>query len=341
VSDEIAPPCTSGAGLPAIIDRFDLHVETLTERNLYRLGRLAPATIDAYRSDWSDYANWCMTRGLNPRTGDPATVTSYLAYLATLTDDDGRPAIAHTTLQRRVAAIAFGHQLADLPTPTAEPIVRDALAFWAHELGTGPRRPPAKALTIRQLRQLVEHQPNTRTGARNRALLLVGFAAALRRSELAALTINDLEVVDEGLIVTIRTSKTDQTGAGEQIGLPYGANPATCPVRAHHTWLEHRGDQPGSWLVRIRRGDVLDSHVAGIAGAAVNDIVQSAARLAGLPAGYSAHSLRAGFITAAATAGVPQWAIMAHARHRSILVNTRYIRRGTLFISTAAAQLGL
>jgi integrase len=342
----VPPPATSDPARSETvdlvpIDRFNLRPELLNERAVYRLGRLAPATLTAYTADWADYSAWCRTQQIPARTTDPATVTGYLAYLASLLDDQGNPAVAHATLERRVAAIAFGHAIADLPSPTAEPIVRDALAFWAHQLGTNPRRQPAKAFTTRQLRQLVEHQPPTRAGDRNRALLLVGFAAALRRSELAALTTADIETVDEGLVITIRNSKTDQTGDGEHIGIPYGANPTTCPVRAHHTWLTTRGDHPGPWLVRIRRGDTLDTNTAGIAGAAVNDIVQAACRTAGLPDGYSAHSLRAGFITTAAAAGVPQWAIMAHARHRSILVNTRYIRRGTLFISNAAAQLGL
>jgi integrase len=339
-SDDRGLPGTTGAGVADAFAAFGLDPDQLTERALYRLGRTAPSTLRAYRSDWADFRDWCASRRLTARPAEPATITGYLAYLATLVDDDGAPAVAHATLERRVAAIAYSHGLAAAVTPTGDPIVRDALEFWAHQLGTGTRE-KAKPLTTRLLRQVVEHQPASRAGARNRALLLIGFAAALRRSELAALDVEDFELVDEGLVITIRHSKTDTTATGELIGIPYGAHTPTCPVRAHTAWLDRRGAQPGSWLSRIRRGDVIDPGRAGIGAAAVNTIIQTACRDAGRPAGYSGHSLRAGFITSAAEAGVPQWAIMAHARHRSILTNTRYIRRGTIWQSNAAAQVGL
>ncbi len=163
----------------------------------------------------------------------------------------------------------------------------------------------------------------------------------MRRSEIAALQYADIEPVDEGLIVTIRSSKTDQTGQGELIGIPYGANPTTCPVRAYQAWLQHRGSSPGPWVCRINRGDRLTIPLAGITGAAVNDIVQAACLAAGLPAGYSGHSLRAGFVTAAAEAGLPEWAIMTQSRHRSPTTMAGYIRRGSLFRENPAGGVGL
>ncbi len=275
-SSETADRASGGmSGTPdlGVLARFLPGPVSLTERAIYRLGSTAPSTIRAYLADWTDFRSWCTTHHHTPLPGAATTVTGYIAYLASLTDETGTPTVASATLQRRTAAIAYAHDLADLPSPTAEPIVGDALRFWAHQRGTAPER-KAKPLTTRLLRQVVEAIPPSRAGARNRALLLIGFAGALRRSEVAALQYADIEQVDEGLIVTIRTSKTDQTGHGELIGIPYGANPTTCPVRAHQTWVQHRGTSPGAWLLRINRGDRITTPLAGITGAAVNDIVQ-------------------------------------------------------------------
>jgi len=185
-----------------------------------------------------------------------------------------------------------------------------------------------------ELSQVIDTIPPSRAGTRNRALFLVGFAADLRRSELAALQLEDIEDVDEGLIVTITSSKTDQTSQGDIIGIPYGAHPPTCPVRAHQNWVTTRGTQPGPWLLRINRGDHLDQHRRGITGAAINNIIQNTCTIAGLPASYSGHSLRAGFITSAAEYGVPQWVITNQSRHKSPITNTANIQRGTFSTPT-------
>ena len=140
--------------------------------------------------------------------------------------------------------------------------------------------------------------------------------------------------------MTIRRAKTDQDAAGRQVGIPYGSNPTTCPVRSVRTWLELAGITDGPLFRPVdRHGKIAPSRLSP---AGANRIVQRAVRRTGVDARpYSAHSLRAGLATAAAEAGVAERAIMNQTRHQSLVVARGYIRRGSLFRDNAAAQVGL
>ena len=177
-------------------------------------------------------------------------------------------------------------------------------------------------------------------GVRDRALLLVGFAGAFRRSELVALDVDDMADTTDGLVVTIRRSKTDQEGAGEQIGIPYGSDPATCPVRSYRAWLDASGVTSGPVFRAVtRHGRMSDRRLGD---AAVADVVKRCARVAGLdPCQFAGHSLRAGLITSAAEAGVAERDIMRQSRHKSVPVMRRYIRGATVWQANAAAAVGL
>jgi integrase len=177
-------------------------------------------------------------------------------------------------------------------------------------------------------------------GVRDRALLLLGFAGAFRRSELVGLDVEDLSFGRDGLTVTLRRSKTDQEGAGQKVGAPYGSTPATCPVRNLRAWLDAAHVTAGP----VFRGVDRWGHVsaAGLTDKAVALVVKRHAEAAGLdPAQYAGHSLRAGLATAAAEAGVPERVITAQTRHRSLPMVRRYIRDGSLFRENAAAAVGL
>ncbi len=146
--------------------------------------------------------------------------------------------------------------------------------------------------------------------------------------------------VSEGVILTKRRSKTDQEGAGEQLGVPYGSNPSTCPVRAVDAWCQQARLSDGPLFRPVDRHGRLGPGRLSAAGA--NRLVQRAVTRAGLPPGrYSAHSLRAGLATSAANAGVSERSIMNQTGHRSLVVARGYIRQGTLFVDNAAAQVGL
>src|SRR5262249_23255270 len=173
----------------------------------------------------------------------------------------------------------------------------------------------------------------------DRALILLGFAGAFRRSELVGLTAEDCVFGKDGLTITLRRSKTDQTGGGRKIGIPFGSNPETCPVRNLQTWIDAAGIATGPLFLSISRYVKLQWSLSGLD---VARIVKKLARRAGLdPAKYSGHSLRAGHATSAAIAGASERSIMNQTGHRSVQMVRRYIRDGSLFRENSAGKLGL
>lgn len=237
--------------------------------------------------------NFCERYGFNPLPATPDTVSRYVAHLAT----EGK---AVSTIRRHLSSISTAHKTADLPTPTTTALVKKTLDGIATTHGTAPNA--KKAATCNDLVAMLEHVPNTLIGIRDRALLLIGFAGALRRSELVGLNVEDIEVTDEGMILTIRRSKTDQEGQGQRIAIDYGINPATCPVRAYQAWIEASGIDSGAVFRHIDKGGHIRERLSGYA---VAFIVKKYAKEAGLdPDQYAGHSLRSGFATTAARNGV-------------------------------------
>jgi integrase len=179
--------------------------------------------------------------------------------------------------------------------------------------------------------------PATRIGIREQALLLVGFAGAFRRSELAALDWEDVEERPEGLVVTIRRSKTDAEGQGRKVGIPRGRE--VCPVAALAAWREESGGGSGPVFRRVDRHSRLLERMSG---QAVAFVVKRWAAVIGRDATeFSGHSLRAGLATSAALAGKSERAIMNQTGHRSVTMVRRYIRDGSLFRDNAAEGIGL
>lgn len=182
-------------------------------------------------------------------------------------------------------------------------------------------------------------------GARDRVIWLVGFAGGRRRSELVELNHEDLEAVEEGITASIRRSKTDQRGSGRSIALPYGSDPATCPVRAIAAWrgkLVTQGFEPTAGpLVRPvdRHGTIGDRRLSA---AAVALAVERGLTGAGIrPDDYTPYSLGAGFVTAARKAGADAAAIQRQTGHKSLTSLAGYIREADLWADAAAARLGL
>jgi integrase len=263
----------------------------------------------------------------------PATADTVALYLTNLASTH-KPA----TLSRRVAAILQAHQIAGLESPTSSCKVRLVMAGIRRTKGTAQN---AKTpVLIGDLRRFVEQLPGTLIGVRDRALLLIGFAGAFRRSELVALDRTDVELTREGLIVTIRRSKTDQGAAGRKVGIPYGCNPDTCPIRSFQNWIEHSGINDGPLFRPINRhGQMADRRLSD---EAVAGVVKKYACSVGLAApSFAGHSLRSGLATSSAAAGASERAIMNQTGHRSLTTLRRYIRDGNLFRENAAAVVGL
>jgi integrase len=235
-------------------------------------------------------------------------------------------------------AIAEAHEATGLESPTSVGIVRATLKGIRRTLGIAPGQ-KAPAL-IADIRAMVEGTDAGLIGARDRALILLGFAGAFRRSELVTLDVGDLAFNGDGLTVTLRRSKTDQEAQGRKIGVPYGSNPDTCPVRTLQAWLEQGAILNGPVFPSVTRHGKVQS--GRLSPADVARIVKKLAQRVGLdPAKFAGHSLRAGHATSAAIAGASERSIMNQTGHRSVQMVRRYIRDGSLFRENSAGKLGL
>jgi integrase len=185
----------------------------------------APATLKAYRNDWRDFESWCREHQLPSLPSAPEFVALYIA--------DCTSRLASGTIARRLTSITKAHQaagLTDSPATTRHFVVGETLKVIRRTIGTAQH---GKApLLSADIRRIVAARREDLLGLRDSALVLVGFAGGFRRSELAGIDICDLKFSSDGVVVTVRKSKTDQEGAGREVGLPFGASQDTCPVRA-------------------------------------------------------------------------------------------------------------
>lgn len=305
-------------------------LETLEEARAYlRLARSAN-TRRAYRADWAGFSAWCEERGRESLPADPETLILYLTELART--------YKAATLTRRLSAISQAHQAAGCASPTEVAAVRGVMAGIRRAKGTaaGAKQP----VLIGDLKAMLAALPENLLGIRDRALLLVGFAGAFRRSELVALDWDDVEFTKDGLAVTIRRSKTDQAAEGRKIGIPYGHEAAACPFRALEAWRDRAGGDHGPVFRPLdRHGNALPGRLSDKGVARV--VKRSVAASGGDPARFAGHSLRAGLATAAALGGASERSIMNQTGHRSLAILRRYIRDGSLFQENAVAKTGL
>ena len=292
----------------------------------------APATLRAYRSDWAHFESWCQAHQLPALPAEPATVALYITDLASCRTAG--------TITRRLTSITKAHQSAGFATPstTRHLAVSETLKGVRRTIGTAQK---CKApLLTKDLRKIVEHLPSGLIGVRDRAVLLIGYAGGFRRSELAGLIVEDVNFTEDGLIISLRHSKTDQEGQGRKIGIPRGAHPDTCPVRSLRDWVSIAGIETGPLFRAITRHAKLSD--VSLNSDSVALIVKRAAHRAGYdPSTLGGHSLRAGLATQAAMNGATELTIMKQTGHRSLAMLRRYIRDGDLWRRNAAASLGL
>lgn len=287
-------------------------------------------TIRAYRTGWAQFEAWCELHVVNALPASSENVAFFVADLAEVAS----PA----TIDARLAAISAAHRAAGYESPTKSEAVRLVRRGVRRTKGTAQRQ--VRPISVAELRRMVSHCSDDLVGKRDRVLLLLGFAGALRRSELTALAVGDVQENDDGLVVRVGRSKTDQEGAGRTIGVPFGSHPDTCPVRAWRAWIRESGISAGPAFRAINRHGQLGIRRLGPGSVAA--IVKHYAELAGIePDDISGHSLRAGLATAAAAAGVPERVIAQQTGHRSVVMVRRYVREGSLFRENAAAAVGL
>ena len=293
----------------------------------------APATLRAYKADWTHFAQWCATHGFVPVPAVPATVGAYLASLA--------GTHAPTTIRRRLSALGKMHRFNDLAWNPAHRDIRGPLQGALRTQARPVQK--AAALTLPMLRQLLATCDTSARGRRDRALLLFGFVGALRRSELVALQVEDVAVVTGGLRLRIRRGKTDQVGQGAEIGLPRGRHVETCPVRAFEAWQVVAKRKARPLFRKISTGDGIGD--TALHPDAVRRILAHRVQMAGLTvegfARLSAHALRVGFITEAYDKGARDEDIMRHTRHRDLRTMRGYVQRAGLVSESPASTLDL
>ena len=287
----------------------------------------ATSTKRDYRSDFAIFEAWATGQGASALPAAPETVAAFIAAEA----DRGAKA---STIGRRLAAIRYAHKLAGLPLPTDDERVRATARGIRRSIGTAKTK-KAPATNDRLLAMVAPHGRSL-AKLRDRALLLIGFAGAFRRSELVALDLADIEETSEGLRITIRQSKTDQEAEGQTIAIVRGS--VACPVEALKAWLAAAGITGGPLFRPINKADRVSPE--RLTAQSVALIVKAHCERAGLdPAQFAGHSLRAGFLTSAAKRGANLFKMMDVSRHRSVDTLRGYVRDAEIFKDHAGAGL--
>lgn len=310
---------------------------------------LAENTHRAYRSGWRRFAAWCARRQVDPFAATPKHVAEFLVAMAGA-PESAKPGshrdepLAPGTIRLCLAAInrRFGER--DIESPARHMAVRNVLRGLGRLADRRPRQ--VKALREHEILAILSYcdrlgrERRHRTiASRDGAIIAVGFAGALRRSEICQLRIDDVEFLGgdgeaRGMFLHIRRSKTDQLGNGQRIAIPEGS--FIRPVERLRRWLALSGAAEGPLFQTLWRGGRLRGrplHPTDIA-----RLVKQYASAIGLdPAHYSGHSLRAGFVTSAAAHSARLDKIMEVTRHASAATVMRYIRQANAFEDHAGA----
>ncbi|MFC3216521.1 MULTISPECIES: site-specific integrase [Sphingomonadaceae] len=317
---------------PALPDILRAEVERAAT---YAKASRSAATQRAYAADWKIFTAWCDVRGLESLPATPAAVATFLASEA----DRG---IKANTIGRRLAAIGYHHRQAGIDPPqerSGAGAMFEVLAGIRNSLGTRKeRKAPADADALSMMLATIEG--DDLRALRDRAVLAIGMAAALRRSELVALWIDDVALPAEGLRVLIGRSKTDQTGEGAVIAIPEGRRirPKALLLAWINAAIEAARElnnplitfDEGPLFRRLTRGGALTADP--MSDRAVARLVQRCAADAGFdPVDYAGHSLRSGFLTEAARQGASIFKMRDVSRHKSVQVLSDYVRDFEMF----------
>jgi len=308
--------------------RGSFHSEALEkiweQAGVFAAGRHAPATQRAYRSDIRLFFCWAQAHGCTVLPAAPEHVGLWLT-------EQAQKGLRWSSISRRQAAISWLHQQAGYPSPSTHPLVKNIMAGMVRKLGSAvhPKHPLQKSDLLKILAQI----PETPRGIRDRAMLVTGFAGALRRSELMALRWQDCSWHHQGVILRIRRAKGDQLGAGSDIALLRGKT--LCPVTMLKKWQDislacHEGQEDLPIFCKIEQNGRLipkSLHPYSFV-----RILKTYAAQAGFdPALFAGHSLRSGLLTEASLSGADVFALMELSRHKSVKTLARYIRRAKLF----------
>lgn len=293
----------------------------------YMQQSLSESTRKFYLIDFGIFSKWCELFELPALPAAPETVARFLAAQASV-------GIKPATLIRRLAAIRMAHEMIGHLSPTEHKGVKAVVKGIKREKGIAQRKKaPA---TAERIESMIAHcDINSLIGLRDKALLLLGFAGAFRRSELVALTVKDIERTPEGMKVTVRKSKTDQEGLGQVVAILNGSRFRV--VDTLMAWLSAANITDGYLFSPVKKGNKVQS--MSLTGRSVATIVKRYAEKAGLTVeDFSGHSLRSGFITSGAAAGADLFKLMEVSRHKKPETVIGYVRESKLFESHAGEK---
>ena len=298
-----------------VTDVKSLELETL--KNLK--SSKAANTLRAYESDYKDFGRFCIKHGFISLPTEPKILTLYLTHLSQTSK--------FSTLKRRLASISVIHRLSGHYIDTKHPMITENLMGIKRVKGSYQKaKKPILINDLKSIVNVIDKDQNEKRRAKNRALILVGFAGGFRRSELVAILFEDIDFVPEGVKIFIKRSKTDQSGEGMTKGIPYFSNSDYCPVISLKNWLEKS---------EIKSGKIFDMSDKSVA-----LTIKKYTAIAGLDSNkYSGHSLRSGFATSAAELGAEERSIMAMTGHKTSQMVRRYIQEANLFKNNALNKI--
>ena len=298
-----------------ITDIKSLEIETL--KNLKN--SKANNTLRAYQSDYRDFSLFCSKNGLSSMPTQPKIVALYITHLSKFSK--------FSTLKRRIASISVIHKLKGHYLDTKHPIIMENLHGIKRILGS--RQKAKKPLLINNLKKIIKAiDEEKKERDRDRALILIGFAGGFRRSELVSILKEDVELVDEGVKILIKKSKTDQSGEGSIKAIPYFQNQEFCPVIALKRYMS------------LKKFNSNSEKIFKLSDKSVALIIKKYAQIAGLdPSKYAGHSLRSGFATTAAEFGAEERNIMTMTGHKTTQMVRRYIQEANLFKNNALNKI--
>jgi site-specific recombinase XerD len=309
-------------------------IKTLQDQTLNNLkSSKANNTIRAYRSDFKDFSAFCVKNNFNFLPTDTKIVALYLTYLSS-------KGAKISTLRRRLVSIGVIHKLKGHYLDTKHPIIIENLMGIKRKIGSFQQG--KKPILINDLKSIINVIDNEKTKEikkiRDKTLILIGFGGGFRRGELVSINYNDIEMVQEGVKIVIRRSKTDQFGEGMVKGLPYFSNQNYCPVLHLKKWLELSNIKTGPIFRRFSKSFKLSEN--RLTDQSVALLLKYYLDIAGIEnKNYSGHSLRSGFATVSAESGADERSIMAMTGHKTTQMVRRYIKEANLFKNNALNKI--
>lgn len=301
----------------------------VNEARKFEAAALASGTRRAYAACHHRWSAFAGRHGFRVEPAEPGAVALFIA--------EASRDFSIATIEQTLAYLSILNQDHGRPGPLANAQVK---RVWRGLKRSVRVRQSCKApLLLDDIQEIVERLPQGIVGDRDRAIILLGFASAMRRSELAAANFEDLSETDDGLLISIPKSKTDTYGRGQEVLVSAGRHPKTCPIAAVERWAAHFNPARGAIFRSINRQGIVGHRLSG---ESIAKVVKRAAAAAGIdPSRIGGHSLRAGFVTQALLSGADERSVMRQTRHSSHKTLERYMRHAALKRSTVGASLGL